>query len=91
MQTHESWRDEVGWVLAVVGSGLLALTIIDLFFAIVVGTYVPAWGLFLLSAVLLGLGIGLHLARPARPTTESTAPTTADDAPVPEAQSTPPQ
>lgn len=72
MQTHESWRDEVGWVLAIVGAGLLILSIIDLFFKVVIETYVPAWLLFVVAIVLLVLGLGLHMARPGRAQVTST-------------------
>lgn len=83
MRMHESWRDEIGWVLAVIGAGALALTIIDLFFEIVVATYVPAWLLFVAAVVLLGLGLGLHMARPDRGKAGATEAPAAGDTPAP--------
>jgi len=86
MQTHASWRDEIGWILAVIGAGALSLTIIDLFFEIVVARHVPAWLLFLAAVVLLALGLGMHLARPGRSKAAPAEEPPAGDAPAPDSQ-----
>ena len=65
MRMHESWRDEIGWILAVVGAVLLLLGVIDVFTQVFLITTIPAWPVFVVGLVLLVGGWALHMTRPA--------------------------
>lgn len=67
MQVHEAWRDEIGWIIAVIGAVLLIFGLMDQFTrALVVGTSIEPWVVYVVAIGLVVVGLGLHAARPGR-------------------------
>ncbi len=67
MQVHEAWRDEIGWIIVVIGAVLLIFGLMDQFTrALVVGTSVQPWIVYVTAGVLVIVGLLLHAARPGR-------------------------
>ncbi len=79
MLIHESWRDEIGWMLAVLGIAAVLLAVIDLFTQMVIGVYVEAWMVLVPGVVVLVIGLGLHVSRPVAADGKSARGAPADD------------
>ena len=62
MQVHSPWRDEIGWMLAMVGVAMVAFAVIDHLTWVKLNQLVEMWVLVLVVGVLLVvIGFGLHL------------------------------
>lgn len=61
MQVHSPWRDEIGWVLALLGLVVVAIVVADRVSILKLEDMLDAWMALLICGVLLvGVGIGLH-------------------------------
>ncbi len=61
MQVHSPWRDEIGWVLALIGLVIIAVVIADRMTILELEDMLSAWMALLIGGVLLvAVGIGLH-------------------------------
>lgn len=77
MRMHESAREEVGWLMTLVGVVALVLGIIDVWLAgQAANVLLPgwAWGVIVLGAVLTLAGLWLHVTRPRRTDGPETSP-----------------
>lgn len=77
LRIHESWREELGWMMIVVGFAVFEYGVINL----VANLGVPAsdaatYGIMAVAAVGLCLGVVIHATRPSKKAADAATPAT---------------